>query len=147
MKKCKSCSRELPREAFHKCRPRPDGLQTQCIDCQKSLKAEWRKTHRTAEAAACRKWSAKNKDKKKRYRLMRDYGITLEQYRAMYAAQNGKCAICERMFDVLCVDHDHDTTAVRSLLCNNCNTGLGRFREDRYVLAKAIEYLTKHQEE
>lgn len=69
------------------------------------------------------------------YALMRDYGITLEEHDAMFAKQDGKCAICRctrpdgcRMrSNYLYVDHDHKTGKVRGLLCSACNTHLSSF--------------------
>jgi hypothetical protein len=43
----------------------------------------------------------------------------------------------------LCVDHDHQTGYVRSLLCHGCNTGIGLLKEKEEILLKAIEYLRK----
>jgi len=33
---------------------------------------------------------------------------------------------------------------VRSLLCNDCNSGLGFFKESEELMLKAIEYLKAH---
>lgn len=58
-------------------------------------------------------------------RLLRLYGITLEQYATMLAFQGGCCAICKRpaesMSTRMNVDHDHKTRQVRGLLCVWCN--------------------------
>src|SRR5262245_33006952 len=58
------------------------------------------------------------------------YDLTVEQKEAMRADQSGRCAICRTEFATLsdaCVDHDHVTGAVRALLCDPCNSGLGCF--------------------
>lgn len=81
------------------------------------------------------------------------YGLTVEQYRAMHAAQDGKCAICleeeksqhEGKTRRLSVDHDHVSGDVRDLLCHRCNKALGMFRESKSILMLAIKYLEKHE--
>jgi hypothetical protein len=42
----------------------------------------------------------------------------------------------------LCIDHDHKTGKLRGVLCVNCNSGLGHFKDDTGLLEKAISYLT-----
>nr|WP_246078449.1 endonuclease VII domain-containing protein [Modestobacter excelsi] len=59
--------------------------------------------------------------------------------------QGGLCAIC-REAPAEQVDHDHDTNAVRALLCFNCNGGLGQFRDDPAVLRAAADYVEHHRE-
>lgn len=81
----------------------------------------------------------------RRFFLKKNYGITLEKYDEMLAAQGGACAICTRppSGQELVVDHDHDTDEVRGLLCQNCNIGLGHFRDDPDLLLQVIEYLER----
>lgn len=85
------------------------------------------------------------------------YGITPEEYRKLYEAQGGRCAICLKgsgKFKRLAVDHDHNcrqgherTVAcrkcVRGLICpTRCNQILlGRY--DRDTLQRAVEYLDR----
>ena len=87
------------------------------------------------------------KDKARAYRLMRLYGITLEQYGKMLERQGGKCAICsnppKKGSRRLAVDHCHDETKrVRGLLCFVCNRRfLGRGRENPVYHRIAADYL------
>lgn len=61
----------------------------------------------------------------------------------MLAAQGGRCAICrqEPGRRALDVDHSHETGAVRGLLCELCNKGLGCFRDSLDALRRAVVYL------
>lgn len=64
-------------------------------------------------------------------------------YDAMYAYQNGVCAICGRLpsevrrFDI---DHDHKGMFIRGLLCVRCNRGLAGWMDSAW-LRKAADYL------
>jgi hypothetical protein len=81
--------------------------------------------------------------------LKRFYGMTVDQYDAMFKAQNGRCMICKRTegggrSGRMVVDHDHATLIVRGLLCSPCNTMLGLANDDQTILASAISYLQAH---
>jgi hypothetical protein len=76
------------------------------------------------------------------------------QYNALLQAQSSKCAICGATQGHrscggrvcrLAVDHDHHTGKVRGLLCNNCNRGLGRFKDSVEILEAAVRYLKREQ--
>lgn len=59
------------------------------------------------------------------------------------------CPICKKRTIVgvtanLVRDHDHDTGGGREWICDSCNTGLGRFKDDPKLLQEAINYLKKH---
>jgi Autographiviridae endonuclease VII len=89
------------------------------------------------------------------WRFKTKFGITTADYDQMFAAQSGLCAICDkpptkvsrgnRKATDLAVDHDHDTGAVRGLLCASCNTVLGLLGDDTDRLQAAIGYLEKHK--
>jgi hypothetical protein len=51
-----------------------------------------------------------------------------------------ECVICGSE-EPLVVDHDHNTGAIRGMLCNHCNRGLGHFRDDPFLLEFAAQYL------
>jgi hypothetical protein len=76
------------------------------------------------------------------------FGLTLEQYDAMLAEQDGTCAICHRpetrkrfgWVQPLSVDHDPATGRVRGLLCDYCNRSIGQ-RGGLGWLRSAVAYL------
>lgn len=60
------------------------------------------------------------------------------------------CPICEKRSIVgvtanLVRDHNHDTGEGREWICDSCNTGLGRFKDNPKFLEKVIEYLKKYE--
>lgn len=77
--------------------------------------------------------------------IQRTYGITSEEYDALYEAQGGVCAICQRAKGTgrrrLAVDHCHKTGEVRGLLCKTDNVYLGRLRDDPEAFRRAAAYL------
>lgn len=106
----------------------------QCIECSARKGQEYYATKGRAKAAA-------------RHRLNK-YGITPADFEQMLVAHGGRCRICTVELDVggmgptgLAVDHSHTTGAVRGLLCNNCNRGLGMFRDNPALLSAASTYL------
>ncbi|HEX7996713.1 MAG TPA: endonuclease VII domain-containing protein [Streptosporangiaceae bacterium] len=88
-----------------------------------------------------------------RQKQLERYGVTVEQHDAMLKAQKGLCAICGnppnpngiRAASRLHLDHDHVTGRHRDLLCNSCNNGIGRFRDDPALLRAAAEYIERHR--
>lgn len=59
------------------------------------------------------------------------------------------CPICKKTSIVavtanLVRDHDHDTGNGRTWICDSCNTGLGRFKDDLELLQRAMDYLKKY---
>ena len=89
---------------------------------------------------------------RKDYYLQKGFGITLEEYSEKLNDQGGTCAICNcpppinQRKRYLAVDHDHDTGAVRGLLCDSCNRGLGLLGDNLSTLQNAIDYLRKHEQ-
>lgn len=60
------------------------------------------------------------------------------------------CPICKKasipgVTANLVIDHDHDTGNARAWICDSCNTGLGRFKDNVDFLKEAIKYLKKYQ--
>lgn len=95
----------------------------------------------------CRRCQASNRMKAK-------YGLDLDHYEALLAAQSGCCAICRRVLTTsqsrLAIDHDHNCcpgpascgNCIRGLLCPNCNRALGLFQDDGDIINRASRYVT-----
>lgn len=81
----------------------------------------------------------------RRLDLKAKYNLTLQDFDAMLAEQQGKCAICESSERNLVVDHHHATGRVRRLLCDLCNTMIGYAREDPAILLAGAAYLCVHE--
>lgn len=84
-------------------------------------------------------------DKARQGHLIRNFGITLEQYNALLARQGEGCALCGKTPDAegqsLAVDHDHKTGEIRGILCRYCNHRvIGRHR-DADLLRRMAEYI------
>lgn len=99
-----------------------------------------------------KKYAKKNREKvlayKKRHNLLKNYGLSIETFNELLKTQNGGCAICGNTgieTKRLSVDHNHTTKEVRGILCNDCNFGLGNFKDNQKLLLKAIEYLKKYE--
>lgn len=101
---------------------------------------------RKAQGAEYRR---KNNQALKDYDRERKFGVTRLQYAEMFHRQNGVCAICFQAetatrkgnVKALAVDHDHKTGRVRGLLCSDCNTGIGKLKDNPEVLRNAADYL------
>lgn len=57
-----------------------------------------------------------------------------------------QCPICQKitipgLTSKVVLDHDHSNGRVRGWICDSCNTGIGRFKDDVALLENAIIYL------
>lgn len=112
--------------------------------------------HNTGTAEGRRAYSrsnrATNKDQHRDRDFRKKYGINFAEYQRLLIEQKGVCAICEQpeikiqngSIQMLSVDHNHKSGAVRGLLCSNCNLAIGYACDSPDVLVKAISYLRHH---
>lgn len=122
------------------CRVVPALTHGYCSPCKRVRKDQLHTPEREADERAYQR----------AYGFQKRYGITEPERDALVEAQDHRCAICRvhesvgggkgGKFDV---DHDHDTGLVRGMLCRNCNTGLGRFKDDPEQLRAALNYLER----
>lgn len=136
-----------------------------CKGCKNAYSKRWREQNvdRTAEYTRRRSSDPEHLGRKRAYmrqryhgmpqserrdrELRRNYGISLAEYDEMARQQNGACAICgDAPTDdgVLSVDHCHDTSVVRGLLCPTCNLAIGYMKDSPDNLLAAAAYLLRH---
>jgi len=98
--------------------------------------------YRARERAIYRADPRKQLDRQRFY----NYGLTTGAFLSLLISQQNKCAVCKTVFQNIShktprVDHSHKTGKVRGLLCANCNTGLGFFKDNKNFLLAAHLYL------
>jgi hypothetical protein len=144
-KKCIKCNENKFIKCFYTKSDSKDGYTKRCKDC---IRDSYREDYKR------RPEYYKNKEKLKyekhpslarRMQLKQNYNITLEYYNELFLKQNGCCAICTKHQNEfkrpLSVDHCHITNKIRGLLCVNCNSAIGLFKENEENMYKAINYL------
>jgi len=119
-----------PLSAFHKHKICLYGVESLCKQCKFRKRKER---------------DAKYPDRIRSMDLKAKYGMTIADYNAMHARQNGRCAICSTSEETLVVDHNHKTGQVRELLCHLCNAMIGCAREDIAILTAAIIYIQRQE--
>lgn len=136
-KTCTVCGETKPLEMFNKHSKCRLGRHSKCKVCRAKSNHDLYMNSPTYRA------SKNLSDKELRaYDRFRNYRITDEQYEQLFQSQNGCCAICGEE-KRLVIDHDHDTRRIRGLLCQRCNTGLGKLGDSLEKLMRAVDYLKK----
>lgn len=121
----------------------------QCKACEREYQKRYRKNPEKRQLASANMaaWNARNVRRVHSRCLKRIYGISIEFYEEILRKQSGRCAICAAEFSASKkphVDHDHNTGAIRGLLCRGCNAGIGMLGENTASLRSAIAYLEQH---
>lgn len=119
---CRLCKQKKPLEEFFADRYRSLGRTYDCKICASRYTAE--------------------------RKLINKFGLDFAAIENIVLAQDG-CKICHKPISVFvprgtghaCVDHDHQTGRFRGVLCTQCNTGIGMFRDDLQRLQWAADYI------
>lgn len=116
---CTKCKQEKPatREFFRAHKGKRNGLDSWCTACRNIYRTERRNNFPPKE------WNVPETE--------------LEKFRL--AKQYGDCIICGEV--AATVDHNHKTGRIRGPLCQNCNLGLGHFKDSPQLLELAALYL------
>lgn len=152
-----TCLNPAPRSA--PCHPdrkyRSNGL---CLECWGKMpevvakaKERWPayyEKNRKKRIKQASEWAKANPEQNKKHAAMtclrkrlKQLDLSMEQYKTMLEACGGSCQSCNRPARLV-LDHDHATGLVRGLICTQCNTAIGMFRENPRSLSRAVVYLT-----
>ncbi len=131
-KECNICEKVKSISQFSKSNLTKSKIRGECRDCTNKTK---------------RRIYSENKEKARLYSIKKRHNISPKQYYALVKKQEGLCAICHTPLSSLNrkaihIDHCHATGKVRGVLCNQCNWGLGHFRDSVLYLDAAKQYLT-----
>lgn len=163
-KRCSTCKEHKELSKFYKSKYITDGYENRCKSCTIEYSTTYQKENREKTndnrrenyhagykdiaAKKQREYYHKNKKaiaiRQRVQHLKRKYNLSEEDYTNMLKSQNGVCFICKKVgnnYGRLNVDHNHATGVVRGLLCNICNSFLGRIDESSEALIRANTYL------
>ncbi len=121
VKRCKICGKVCPIE---------------CFDKNQYNKAS--EIIRRSECKECRKYKKPISSKVKREFEKKNPRPTI--------GSSFFCPICHRTLIIeknrdVNLDHNHHTSEIRGYVCNDCNTGMGKFKDNPTIIQRAIEWL------
>lgn len=116
-------------------------LGRECANCGSKVKY----AKRPGTCVRCHKQWRRDHERRPKYYYSKSSNnvakIDPETRLEMAENQGWSCLICNQVVERLYLDHCHETGKIRGLLCLQCNSGLGSFRDDPDRLASAIRYL------
>jgi hypothetical protein len=134
--RCSRCKQVKGRTKFSSDASRATGRFPWCMDCQNQHMRAHRFQNeddepnghicpvddRVVRGHSNRRFCS-SRCKEKVQSLKRNFGLTIEQFRQMVEAANGRCPICEKRPTEWHVDHDHGSGKVMGVVCAACNVG------------------------
>lgn len=162
-KSCSTCKEVKPADQFGRDYRLKSGLASRCKPCQSKASSRWAKNHKERRRQRRKEFRKEQPQlhlerSRERYKKnpqvflnsqrRQKYGIEPHEYQELFQKQEGRCAICNihasECKRALAVDHCHSSNNIRGLLCDNCNNGLGRFKDNIEFLTRAIDYLKRN---
>lgn len=146
---CPECKTDKPAPEFP-IRSTSGKLYAYCKPCNSARAQKWAAENKERKAATNAAWHERRRDHVKvqarQGHYMRRYGIPHSDVLAMLEKQNSRCAICctEVTEETLVVDHCHDSSRIREILCNRCNISLAPLERSEW-LPLAMAYLERHR--
>lgn len=167
---CNACGTVKPHSGYYKDKTGACGFESRCKDCrQEERRSRWAENkggHRDKHEARMQEPVRRSQTLEYlfEYRLRTSFNITPDQYEWLLTQQNGVCALCfepERKIhhksktgeiSRLAVDHDHRCCSesakscgkcIRGLLCNSCNTVMGKIEEKPALAKRFADYVDR----
>lgn len=143
--KCKKTKSELDFYFSHT----RGAYYSKCKQCQKDYATVWGKNNKERKNLNAKRSNKRTYHRRRNYSLLKNFGITTDQYNKLLVDQNNVCKIClspetgtvRGRIKPLAVDHCHKSGKIRGLLCARCNTFIGLAKENTSILNSAIVYL------
>lgn len=133
---CGLCKQYKPLNEFYIDRQKFNGLSTYCKSCCK-LKAKGQYSRNPERAKqAMKKWRKENPERNAFIKAKSAYGISEEEWKNL----KQMCYICGATTK-LRIDHSHQSGRIRGMLCDNCNKGLGFFKDNPSILLRTSDYI------
>lgn len=137
VKVCRCCGiKAITQEDLKLFKPRPTrkyGFDSICIECEKTNRRYENLSEKSLNSIKARKYRER----------LKKYNLTENMYSALVQTAGNKCQICDVSFNKtrVCIDHCHLTGKVRGLLCDSCNTSIGKLGDTSSSVYKAYKYL------
>jgi len=160
-KQCLHCKAIKALDDFYTDRKARDGRRPECKSCNLARRAAHYRENPGPAIERAKRWREANPERyearmqayadsgkkisDRKSHLKRKYGLTLEDFDRMLAAQHGGCAICGEL-GVDHIDHDHANGAVRGVLCFRCNAAIGQLDDDPERARALAHYLERDDE-
>lgn len=162
--RCKKCRSETNKKTYYTHREKRVATSVRWKQQNRGDYNQWCKNDRKKNPEKYRKYEENyikkhGIEKLRKYEIARIHGLTIDQYDELLKNQDNLCSICNKKetrkgrdgktLTPLCIDHCHSCEdngkyIIRGLLCHDCNTGIGKFKDSIELLEKAIHYLKKH---
>lgn len=141
MKACNDCGESKPHAEFYM---RGKYVGPYCKPCH-NVRVRNTRAKNPEHYRNYRSPTSTDKTYRRNVVLRSKYGITQDDFEKMLLSQDSKCAICGAAEPggrgTWHVDHDHETVAVRGLLCWRCHSTLGKAGDSVELLQSMIDYL------
>jgi hypothetical protein len=125
---CATCGRSKPVTEFPRNKRSSTGYHCYCKLCHNSRNRNFVKNRYGGS---------------RHYHLRGRYGIGADEVDELIRRQGGVCAVCRKR-EAKQVDHDHETGAVRGIVCLLCNAAMGAFHDDPDLIRRAIAYVEEN---